>query len=103
MTAPPTAVRAFKQDRVLELVWSEGLVGRVPFKALRESCPCASCVDEHTGQRILDPASVSPDIQPAGMGFVGNYALKVDWSDGHGTGLFTWEHLKKISNVFRAG
>ena len=93
----PQAIRALKQDRLLELVWPGGETSRIAFKTLREQCPCAVCVDEFTGERLLDPATVSPEIVPIGMSFVGNYALKVSWSDDHSTGLFTWDQLREIS------
>lgn len=70
---------------------------QVPFKAVRERCPCASCIDENTGQRILDPESIPADIRPSGMSFVGNYALKINWSDGHSTGLYTWDLLAELA------
>ena len=52
-----------------------------------------------TGRPILDPATVSADISIEEMKLVGNYALKIFWSDGHSTGLFTWELLQKLSEA----
>lgn len=94
---PPTTIRALKQDRVLELQWPGGPLARVPFKTVRDHCPCASCIDEHTGQKILDPATIPEDIVPTAMEFVGNYALKIVWSDRHANGLYTWELLEKLA------
>ncbi|GLD93415.1 hypothetical protein PINS_up002007 [Pythium insidiosum] len=63
---------------------------------LRARCRCAQCVDEFTGQQILDPASVSDDITPTGVERKGNYAFAVTWSDGHSSSLYTYEHLEQI-------
>ncbi len=98
---PPTTLRALKQDGVFQLEWPE-LAVRLPFKYVRCQCPCAGCIDEHTGQRILDPATVPDSIQPTGMSFVGSYAVKIVWTDSHATGLYTWEHLRQIAEQFRA-
>jgi len=100
---PPQALRALRSNGVLEIIWSGGRLCRVPFKVLREECPCAVCVSEFTGERLLDPATVPEDIEPVSMAFVGNYALKVTWSDGHATGLFTWAQLDRISAPFGGG
>jgi DUF971 family protein len=92
----PTNIRALKQERLLELSWPDGAVHRIPFKLLRGECPCASCVNEFTGERILNPASIPEDVHPASLSLVGNYALKIEWSDRHNTGLYAWEVLRRI-------
>jgi DUF971 family protein len=93
----PTNLRALRDDRVLEITWPDGVVHRLPFRLLRQECPCASCVNEFTGERMLKPDSVSEDIAPESMNLVGNYALKISWSDGHNTGLYAWEVLRRIA------
>jgi DUF971 family protein len=91
----PKHIRALRDEGVLEVEWPDGTV-RYPFKLLREECRCALCVDENTGRRILDPADVPESIRPTNAGFSGNYALKIAWSDGHNTGLYTWDHLREL-------
>jgi DUF971 family protein len=92
----PTHIRALTDRGELELQWPDGGTNRLPFRLLREECPCAACVDENTGRRILNVAAIPHDIRPTGMSFTGNYALKIAWSDGHNTGLYTWDHLAKL-------
>jgi DUF971 family protein len=99
---PPTHLRVRKPEKVLEVEWNGGNVGRIPFKLLRTSCPCAACVDELTGERILDPATIPDDIVPSQLEFIGNYALKVTWQGGHSTGLYTWDLLHEIARCMKS-
>ena len=69
----------------------------VPARALRLACPCAECVEEMTGEPLLEPSRVPMDIKPLQLELVGSYALRVRWSDGHATGLFTWEQLRRLT------
>jgi len=57
--------------------------GTLHPRRLRLDCKCAACVEEMSGRQILKPSDVSEMIRPLGMGPTGNYALSVDWSDGH--------------------
>jgi DUF971 family protein len=59
-------------------------------------------VDEMTGERILDPATIPEDISPSKMEFTGNYALKVTWAGGHDTGLYTWDLLDEIAQCLKS-
>jgi DUF971 family protein len=83
-------------ERALLLEWQDGLARRLPYLRLRGECMCARCVDEITGERILDIEGIDPEISIEQMELVGNYALKIRWSDGHDTGLYTWEHLRRL-------
>ena len=92
----PKNIRVHRDDAVVEIVWAEGEVSRLSFRLLRQSCPCAVCIDEFSGRRILDPESVPEDIQPLDISLTGNYAVKFVWSDAHDTGLYTWSHLHSL-------
>lgn len=96
MDQPPLKIRAVKEQRILELKWGDGTTDRFPFRFIRGRCPCASCVDEVTGERVVDVENVAEDVQPTEMGFSGNYALRFNWSDGHHTGLYTWTYLRQL-------
>lgn len=92
--APPRATAVDLSPTGLVIAWEDGMTSRVPFRRLRIECPCASCIDEWTGERRLDPATVPADVRPEGLDAVGNYALRVRWSDGHETGLYSWQQLR---------
>ena len=64
------------------------------FWDLRASCPCASCVDEVSGEKILDENTIDKSIHPLASAYVGNYALEIRWSDGHDTGIYTFAKLR---------
>ncbi len=93
----PSNIRALQGEQVLELTWSDGRVDRLGYLCLREQCPCAACRNEWTGERILDPATIRPDLKVEGMEGVGSYAVRLVWNDGHGSGLYTWDSLRELA------
>lgn len=101
MTPAPDKIRALRDPAALELRWANEDARQIPYRLIRESCPCAACVDEITGERILDITTIPDDIRPADIKFVGNYSLKITWPDGHDTGLFTWAKLRGLSEIDR--
>jgi DUF971 family protein len=91
-TPIPTEIgRANEHD--IRIVWNTGDETIFPARLLRLACPCASCVEEMTGQKILDDTTVPEDVHPLGIQPVGRYAIQINWSDGHSTGMYTWERL----------
>jgi DUF971 family protein len=96
--SPPTPVRVEPRSATeLLLGWSNGETFAVPYFELRFLCPCASCVDEHTGKRTLKREQVAADVRPLGVNPVGRYALQITWSDRHSTGMYPFDHLYAIS------
>jgi DUF971 family protein len=57
---------------------------------------CAFCVDELTGVRKILPGSIPAGLERVSVAAVGNYALTFSWSDGHDTGIYTFDHLRRI-------
>jgi ATP-binding protein involved in chromosome partitioning len=82
----------------LHMNWSQDEQISVPFRRLRSSCPCAVCVDEITGQRRLDPDSVPDDIKPLKIIPLGNYAVGIEWSDGHASGIYSYEMIQSLTD-----
>jgi DUF971 family protein len=95
-TLSPKAIERLPAEQALLVQWHDGLERRLPLVPLRAQCMCARCVDEITGERIVDIEGIDPAISIVSMQLVGNYALKILWSDGHDTGLYTWEHLRRL-------
>jgi DUF971 family protein len=91
---PPEAIDV-TDDHALRIAWAGGAAVTVPARTLRELCPCAGCIEEGTGRKLLDPATIPADIRPLGLQLVGNYAIQVEWSDGHSSGIYTWATLSE--------
>lgn len=84
------------EDAELKIVWEDGHETALGFALLRRHCPCAACKDEWTGEALLDPSSVPDTMVATRADVVGNYALSFAFSDGHGTGIYTFEMLRKL-------
>ena len=97
-TAPPEAIDLNARGE-FEIAWPGGRVAIIPAFTLRDLCPCAGCIEEGTGKKILDPSTIPLDIRPEKIDPVGNYAIQITWSDGHSTGLYTWELLRRASGL----
>ena len=99
---PPEAIDLVEGNKV-RITWAGGAAVEVTFKTLRDRCPCAVCVEEWTGRKLLDPASIPEDIRPLAVDPVGSYAVKFTWSDGHDSGLYTWDALRAACGMKREG
>ncbi|MCB1162871.1 MAG: DUF971 domain-containing protein [Candidatus Krumholzibacteriia bacterium] len=91
----PKSIRRHGEHDV-EIVWADGHTSLYPARYLRLNCRCAVCVDEVSGVPLLDPASVPEDVHPVSLQLVGRYAVQPIFSDGHGTGIFSFDHLRAI-------
>jgi len=89
-------------EHAVKIAWPDGFEATVPNKALRAACPCAVCIDEYTGTRLLDPGTVPDDIRFSKINYLGNYAVSFEWSDGHTTGIYSWDYLRNLAQMVRA-
>jgi len=89
-------------DHDMRVKWADGRETVYPARFLRLSCPCAACIEEMTGQRILRNAEVPSDVHPLSIHPVGRYAIQILWSDGHNTGIYTWERLRDLATQLPA-
>ncbi len=92
--APVEIGRSGEHD--LRVVWGDHHESIYPARALRLACPCAACVDEMSGRALLDPASVPVHVHPVRVGLVGRYAVHLAFSDGHASGIFSFERLRAL-------
>ncbi len=88
----PTRILRRDPTKVV-LEWPDGRTDEFSAPDLRRRCPCAACVSETTGQRILDPATVGDDLTQGDLHLIGNYAIAMRFSDGHDTGIYTFSFL----------
>lgn len=95
----PTKIEQLNQY-LMFIEWNTGEKKAIPFVELRFECPCASCVDEHTGQRTLKREDISSDVRPKGVQLVGRYAIQVTWNDGHSTGMYHFDRLYDICQKY---
>jgi DUF971 family protein len=91
--ATPVEIRRV-DGRELHLTWADGHRTVLANAWLRGECPCAGCVNELTGERMLDPATVSSDIRAERIELVGRYAIRITWSDRHSTGIYPFARLR---------
>ena len=97
---PPEAIDVTAAHEI-HLLWPGGGEATLAAVALRDACPCAACVEEGTGRKLLDPASIPADVRPIHLEPIGNYAVKIHWSDGHDSGIYTWAQLRELSGLAR--
>ena len=84
--------------RELAIRWSDGRESVYDVRDLRLACGCATCVDEWSGNGLLDPEKVPADVHPLKIETVGRYAIQITWSDGHSTGIYPFERLRKLAD-----
>lgn len=78
----------------LAIVWGDGHESYYDPWQLRCACPCAECVDEMTGRKVLRDETIPGNIRIESVEPVGRYAVSFRWSDGHNTGIYVFEKLR---------
>ena len=87
----PVSITAHSQSRVLEVTFSDGAHFRIPFELMRVYSPSAEVQGHGPGQETLQTGK--RDIELEALDPVGNYAVQPRFSDGHDTGIFSWDYL----------
>jgi DUF971 family protein len=87
----------------LAIRWSDGSESVVPLEDLRRACPCARCAGEPDVTGAVRMPAERVEFVPASFelrGFerVGAYAVGLTWGDGHNSGIFTWDLLRRLGN-----
>ena len=88
------------RHKQLEITWEGGGHDVFPIGLLRANCPCASCKEQRSQPKKRLNVLVGNFDQPlhaTGAEMVGNYAIRIDWSDNHGSGIYSFTFLKSIA------
>lgn len=93
-TPTPTALTVHQQSRVLEIGFSDGSQFRIPFELMRVYSPSAEVQGHGPGQEVLQTGKRHVEI--VALEPVGNYAVLPVFSDGHNTGIYSWDHLYRL-------
>ena len=88
-----------ESDSAITIKWSDDAETLYSAMNLRRSCPCAGCINEWTGEKMLDDAKIPEDISIKHTSIVGRYALNFHFSDGHDTGIFSFAFLRKVAGL----
>ena len=90
----PQALTVHEQSRVLEVGFSDGATFRIPFELMRVYSPSAEVQGHGPGQEVLQTGK--RNVALVNLEPVGNYAVKPTFSDGHDSGIFTWDYLYEL-------
>ena len=89
----------------VDITWADGHQSHYDFAYLREECPCATCNDERGKKQAFaavapSSSAVLPMFKPKprakSAAVMGNYAVQISFSDGHSTGIYSYDHLRSI-------
>src|ERR1700691_873527 len=92
---------AISKSKGIKIDWKDRHASDYGNDYLRDTCPCATCTSAH-GTPPRQPKSASPfqmykpALKMLSVEPVGNSAIRIHWSDGHSTGIYSWEHLRDI-------
>jgi DUF971 family protein len=104
----PTSVKIHvKNGTGIDITWTDGHASHYEFAYLRDECPCATCNDVREKKAALGDVASSLKSSPALPMFkpkpraqaatvVGNYAVQISFTDGHSTGIYSYDHLRNI-------
>jgi DUF971 family protein len=97
----PTQIKRI--EATLKITWNDGKVQEIPLTKLRDECPCVNCKGESVIFESYIP--IKTPFKAAGyyeidkIEAIGNYAVSIKWKDGHDTGIYSWEILRKLVNL----
>jgi len=90
----PTGITLHQKSRVLEIAFADGRTFRLPYEFLRVYSPSAEVRGHGPGQEVLQAGKRAVEIRA--LEPVGSYAVQPQFSDGHGTGIYSWEYLYEL-------
>jgi DUF971 family protein len=92
---------AISKSKGIKIDWKDGHVSEYTLQYLRDKCPCAACTGAHGTPPRQPEASnplqlFKPVLKMLSVEEVGRYAVRIHWSDGHSSGIYSWEHFREI-------
>jgi DUF971 family protein len=90
-----TELRRLPESKSLRLVFDDGYTAEVAYDTVRGYCPCAGC-QGHWAEAIRFQRPPRP-VEPTTLAAVGNYGVSVHWSDGHATGIYRFDFLRRLA------
>jgi len=94
VSAVPTNITLHQKSRVLEIAFDDGATFRLPYEFLRVYSPSAEVRGHGPGQEVLQTGKQSVEIRS--LEAVGSYAVQPQFSDGHATGIYSWDYLYEL-------
>jgi DUF971 family protein len=92
----PTEIKLHQKSRVLEIAYSDGRSFRLPYEFLRVYSPSAEVRGHGPGQEVLQTGKREVEIR--NLEPVGSYAVQPAFSDGHSTGIYSWDYLYELGS-----
>ncbi|MCW5876147.1 MAG: DUF971 domain-containing protein [Anaerolineales bacterium] len=99
----PKSITANRKQARLFIEWNDGTQSALPFDLLRNACPCAQCRGGHENMKpdpdpsmFIIPLMAANAARLKGLEMVGNYALNIEWEDGHKYGIYNWGYLRAL-------
>ena len=94
----PINVTADREKHILTINWNDGRECTYSFAGLRAVCPCVQCQGGHDlmgrpADKLLLQKSVNEELSLTAVNAVGSYAIQFAWTDGHDSGIYTWQYL----------
>lgn len=101
MKNDPVLVRQIWQvdNYTFSIEWSDGAVMQYRLSDLQKKCPCAACVDESSGKRLMGEKFVKEDVRAVRIVSLGRYALRIQFTDGCSNGIYGFDLLRNNANV----
>jgi DUF971 family protein len=92
---------AISKSKGIKIDWKDGHTSEYGLMYLRDKCPCATCSGSHgTPPRVPEADNpfqmYKPALKMLSVEPVGNYAIRINWSDGHNSGIYSYEHFRRI-------
>lgn len=106
----PKDITIERATSTMQIKWSDDVVSDYPLRWLRANCPCATCKEVRSEAALSTEmltlnmnVPAEPSIEVARAELVGNYAIRLEWTDGHGSGIFAYSSLRAATELEKIG